>query len=259
MVPKYYKQYAEIEDDLWWHRARCSLLDLCLAKTGLPAEACILDVGCGTGATTAHLCKHGSVTGVDSFADAVAIAQSKAPRARIISGDANELPAQFSAGHFDLVTLLHVLYHDWIKDEHKVLGDIHSLLKPGGILLLTEPAFPVLRRRQDRLSMGHRRYRIPRLRRLLAQAGFVDCPVCCYFNSPSFLPALLLALFAKARRRDTSLGEDEPLAEVSIPPKWLNESACCLMRLEALWIRWVGFLPFGVSIVCAARKAAAAD
>ena len=110
---EYYDARAGEYDD-WWlgkglfaDRPRPGWFEEVLRLVGMLAElpaARTLDVACGTGFLTRFL--HGEVVGIDQSAQMIAIAASRAPNARFMTGDALELPfepASFSrvvTGHF---------------------------------------------------------------------------------------------------------------------------------------------------------------
>ena len=92
---------------------------------------------------------------------------------------------------FDVVTVFNVLYHDWVKDEGAVISEVARVLRPGGVFLVTEPAFSVLTREMDAAAMGHRRYRIADFAALIERAG-LRVAQASYFTSFGF--PLLLAM-----------------------------------------------------------------
>src|SRR5690606_33025674 len=71
---------------------------------------------------------------------------------------------------FHLVGLFDVLEHT--PDDLQVLRDLHSLLEPGGVLLLTVPAGKALWSYFDEISHHYRRYEIAELEERLRQTGF---------------------------------------------------------------------------------------
>ena len=102
---------------------------------------------------------------------------------------------------FDLVYSMNVLEH--ICDDDAALRGIHDLVRPGGLLLLYVPAFPVLFSAMDE-RVGHlRRYRAPGLVALVEQAGFV-VEESAYADSLGFLAALV---YRVAGSRDGQLRE----------------------------------------------------
>lgn len=66
-----------------------------------------LDVACGTGYATRWL--PGEITGLDQSARMLAIASERLPAARLVQGDALELP--FADGEFERVTAMHFYGH----------------------------------------------------------------------------------------------------------------------------------------------------
>ncbi len=67
----------------------------------------VLDVACGTGFLTSHL--RGEVTGIDQSARMLEIARRRLTDARLVEGDALELP--FSDASFDRVFSAHFYGH----------------------------------------------------------------------------------------------------------------------------------------------------
>ena len=72
-----------------------------------------------------------------------------------VQTDAALLP--FSDTSFDAVFIFDVLEH--IEGDDAVIEEIRRVLRPGGALLITVPAFMFLFGRQDRMSDHKRRYR----------------------------------------------------------------------------------------------------
>jgi 2-polyprenyl-3-methyl-5-hydroxy-6-metoxy-1,4-benzoquinol methylase len=74
---------------------------------------------------------------------------------------------------FDLVLMLDVLEHT--VDDRATLRDVtSSLLKPGGWLLLSVPAWPALFSHHDEVLGHHRRYSPVHLRALVAEANLIQ-------------------------------------------------------------------------------------
>jgi 2-polyprenyl-3-methyl-5-hydroxy-6-metoxy-1,4-benzoquinol methylase len=69
---------------------------------------------------------------------------------------------------FDMVLLLDVLEH--VADDRDVLtGVVRDLVRPGGVLVASVPAWPWFFTRHDQMLGHHRRYRPERLQQLLRQ------------------------------------------------------------------------------------------
>lgn len=254
MEPQTYAQLSQIEDEHWWFQARRDLIETAIKAMNLPQPAEMLDLGCGTGGTTAMLCRYGQVTGLDRCGLAVQRARLKAPQARIVQADAASVETLFGENAFDLVTMFNVLYHRWVTDDLGLLRRVLRVLRPGGHLLLTEPAFRMLWREHDVMDHAKTRYRLGGLRRCFAEAGIEYCWGR-YFNAASFPICLLLAVrhWLGGRRHP----EATIVTEAAVPPRIINNCMKAYMRLEQAISKAVG-LPLGVSLAMVGRKPCAA-
>jgi cyclopropane fatty-acyl-phospholipid synthase-like methyltransferase len=118
---------AKIEDD-----PRHRLLDDFVSR--LPAEARVLDLGCGAGVpSTTRLAERFEVVGVDISKAQIELARQNVPRATLIHGDFADL--DFSPGSFDGVTAFYSITHVPREQHADLFGRIASWLKPGGCFL----------------------------------------------------------------------------------------------------------------------------
>ncbi|MFH0977159.1 MAG: methyltransferase domain-containing protein [Spirochaetota bacterium] len=107
-------------------------------KLNLKGSESVLDIGCGDGKVTALLCSYlagGSVTGIDSSADMIALAKKnhppeKYPELFFIKMDATRLDFE---NKFDIAFSNAVLH--WIKDQAAVLDGVKKSLKQSGRIL----------------------------------------------------------------------------------------------------------------------------
>jgi SAM-dependent methyltransferase len=253
MKQAHYTQIAQIQDQHWWFRYRGRLIRDYLDKCTFPNPGKALDLGCGTGQYLSLLNKYcREVYGVDVSDHALSIAGEKHPQHRLIKGDINHLQKLFVEGHFDIVTILNVLYHQWIESEQNILRQVYSILKPGGTVLITEPAFRFLTRAHDMAGMGKTRYRINDFDSLLAHIGFVQIQ-CTYFNCISFPLAFILALIHRVNRFRRKERVDF-VSEMKIAGPGLNEIVLGLLNIERSIIKCFGRMPFGVGLLCVARR-----
>ncbi|WP_166241555.1 class I SAM-dependent methyltransferase [Paenibacillus turpanensis] len=105
-----------------------------LKQYPLPANANVLEVGCGTGRTSCYIASQGhSVTGLDIRLDMIAKAKVRAEKEQanveFLQGDACALP--FPADSFDIVMVESVSI---FTDTAKALSEYFRVLRPGGTL-----------------------------------------------------------------------------------------------------------------------------
>ncbi len=188
------------------------------------------------------LSKYGPTLCADSSAAAVELTRRRGVEG-VVQSRLEALP--FAAASFDIVTALDVLEH--VDDDMKALEEILRVTRAGGVLIVTVPAYGFLWSEHDEALHHRRRYIASELRRKLTHAGF-EVERISYYMSLLFLPILTYRLAQNLRTRPM-------LAKTShvIFPEWLNSLLIKLLGFERLLLRWIN-LPFGVSIVCRARK-----
>jgi SAM-dependent methyltransferase len=118
--------------------------DMFIDWLGLTEAHHLLDVACGSGHPTLRIAERTGcqVTGVDVHDQAVASARADATvrgladRSDFIQADGKE-PLPFDDARFDAVTCIDAINH--LPDRARVLSDWRRVLKPGGLLLFTDP------------------------------------------------------------------------------------------------------------------------
>lgn len=98
----------------------------------------VLDVACGPGRSAGHLIRAFGcrITGIDYSLQSVAEARNALPGARLVAGDAEQLP--FGARRFDAVVVECSLC--LFPDKPVATGEIYRILKPGGRVGVTDVA-----------------------------------------------------------------------------------------------------------------------
>jgi SAM-dependent methyltransferase len=244
MEQSVYAVEAEVEAEHWWFRGRRNLFSDEIIRFGVLPTARILDIGTGTGANLRLLRELGfkRVEGVDFSDDAIRFCRDKG-LGEVIKTDVCSLP--FADGSFDLVLMTDVAEH--VEDDRRATAEAARVLRPGGALLITVPAFQALWGRQDDVSHHLRRYRLRQLTDVLASTGLV-VERSYYFNYLLFIPIWL------ARQIIRILGIKLD-SENQVNTGLLNRILYALFLFD---IRTAPYLrpPFGVSALAAARRRA---
>ncbi len=252
MRPEIFKFLAEKQNTYWWNRARRAMGEALLRRYGVPESGCWLDLGCGTGGNLRIADSfHPDISvGVDISDLALELAQSSSPRSSLVRADVS-VGLPFADYSFDVVTIFNVIYHEWIKDDAQALVEVGRVMRPGGFLLITEPAFPILARDWDKAVMGARRYRRGQLVSLCERAG-LRLQFSSYFTSFGF-PILIASKILKRLRG--SQPDSERRDEARHLPRFLNESLFSMATIEARIIRLGLPIPFGITVLVLARRA----
>nr|WP_246256510.1 class I SAM-dependent methyltransferase [Isoptericola halotolerans] len=139
-----------------------------------PEPSRVLEIGCGQGAVGVRLAAAGHrYTGVELDATSAEVASGRLAAAGleggIVHGDAAELAP---GDEFDVVCAFEVLEH--LEDDAGALAQWVRLLRPGGLVLVSTPAWPARFGPMDAAVGHHRRYEPAQMRALLAGAGLTD-------------------------------------------------------------------------------------
>lgn len=251
MQPEFYRQVFSVQTRHWWGRNRRKLsLDL-LKKFGAGAGTRHLDIGCGTGQNLRLLdsLNPARVVGVDLSPIALEFARKACPRCELVRSNLNHaLP--FADQSFDVATIFSVLYHQWINSELAVLTEARRVLRPGGLLLITEPAFPALAREIDIIDMAARRYRLRPFVDLLREAE-LDVVFSNYFTSfgaPIILGMNAIKALGKKPASSTDAADIRPMNPL------LNAAFYAAARVEAELLKAAVRMPFGTTLICVARR-----
>ena len=218
-----------------------SLIDRSL---GLEPEAPILDIGCGTGGNLETLTRRGQAVGMDLSATALQLAHRR-DLPRLLQGSALALP--YASQSFALVTAFDVLYHRWITDDHLALAEIYRVIRPGGWLLITDSALPLLWSSHDEVYYARQRYTLGDIQHKLEEAGF-EVQLCSYRNT------LLLPLFLLVRLALRWLPLSQNLNGQQLPAAWLNQLLIQIGTMETGWLRRGKKFPLGSSLICLSQK-----
>lgn len=150
MDPDYCTTYRRLVREHWWWRARSARIANEVERLARPGERLsILEVGCADGYLFPLLERFGEVQGLEPDGN--------------LSGDTTDarihrrtLENFDTEARFDLILMLDVIEH--VHDDVELLTRARDLLRPGGHLLVTVPAFMRLWTSHDVLNDHRRRY-----------------------------------------------------------------------------------------------------
>jgi SAM-dependent methyltransferase len=227
----------------WWYRGRRRVLRAELDRLPLVPAARLLDAGCGSGRTLDELTRYGRVSGVDLSPEAVAYARRRG-HDDVRVARVEELP--FEDATFDVVTCLDVVEHT--PDDRATLAELRRVTRPGGLLLVTVPAYQALWSWHDEVNLHFRRYDGSSLRSVARTAGW-DVVADTHFNSLLLAPAAAVRL--AQRRRGAHAHSD-----LDLTPSALNGLLELPLRLESRMIAAGVRLPAGLSLLAVLRRPA---
>jgi 2-polyprenyl-6-hydroxyphenyl methylase/3-demethylubiquinone-9 3-methyltransferase len=136
---KYWLQEAPPPDSDPTVGCRQRLLLKCFERFGPKTEtaSAILDAGCGSGEFLKFFVSQGFRTvGLDISLSALERARRRTPESPVAMASLDEALC-FKSSSFDLVWFTEVLEH--LMDTSQALTEIHRILKPEGLLVLTTP------------------------------------------------------------------------------------------------------------------------
>jgi SAM-dependent methyltransferase len=245
MESQAYEQMAESEAHHWWFVARRQIIGDQLHNiipSGRVDAVQILEVGCGTGGNLDMLTQFGHVSALEMDASALAFSKLKAgERVEFRHGSAPD-GISFPPNSFDLICMLDVLEH--IDQDAETLNALRRLLKPGGQILITVPAYQWLWSSHDEFLHHKRRYSRPALNRLMIECGYEPLRMT-YFNT------FLLPLVAIVRLKERLSDAKSPTGH-EVPRKILNDALRRIFSSESKLLAHLD-LPFGVSLLTIAR------
>jgi len=229
------RRQSALEDRHWWFRARAEIVRD-LIPPGDPGRE-LLDVGCGWGGLTRHLTGLGRVRGVEPSE----VAREEAARRglEVLDGSAESLPVPDRS--IDVAVVTDVLEH--LDDDERALREVVRALRPGGVAVITVPAYGWLFSSHDRALSHRRRYGRRQLVARVRAAGLVPERVT-HYNTVLFLPIAAVRLATRNRPPSEDARPTWPPLNALLYRLFASERA--LMRRRPL--------PVGLSLAVVARR-----
>lgn len=226
----------------------------------LSAKGRLLDVGCGTGSLIMQLAHRGyEVHGVDMSEECVRRTSENlrlfVPEDHIDIKKGSAEKIDYPEGHFDIVIAAEVLEH--VEKDDLTVREIHRVIKPGGVCVITVPANPALWDVSDDMAGHKRRYSKRALLSLFTAASF-------QVERVSFLGFPLMRLYHRmvflrwaeyaGKKRGGDLFREGMATRVGLS-RWSSLILGNLFRIDNLF----SALPWGIGILLVARKGGIGD
>ena len=226
----------------WWYAARRKLLREAVSQAlQSKREARILDAG-GTAELAFEQPALFRVVNHHSSMQHLAF-QRMQGATNLVCSAFDELA--FASNGFDVIVAGDIL--QGVADDMAALRELRRVLKDGGLLCLTVPAYSFLWGEDDERRGHYRRYTASELRRKLTTSGF-EVQRASYFVAGAFIPLTLERVVKNIFH--TSIVRDQHYTERS---KFRNAVLVSLLDAERHLMHAIN-LPFGTRVVCWARK-----
>jgi len=256
METRAYEQFLHLEHAHWWFRGRRRVyLGLLEGHLGHDRPARTLDLGCGMGGFMAGLGQLGSgggqVIGSDMDPGSLARCAQRGFEPVVVS---NGYALPFAAESFDLVCLFDALEH--IPDDARAMQEVARVLKPGGRVFLSVPAYQFLYANNDRIAQHQRRYTRKRLAHAIESGGL---QVERNTHSNVFLFPLILPMVLAIKAIEMLLPRRTEREHTNLSlriPRFLHDCLYGVFAAELPFSRRFD-LPWGHSIAAIARRPAA--
>jgi len=244
---------SSVEEEHFWFTQRRDLVRRLLhrflpasTRSRDPSAAPVgIDVGCGSGYTSVWLTEQGIPTYGQDVYRGFGEFQKQGRGLGFLQGDITKIDP---VPEFDFALLLDVIEH--IPDDKGFVDHVGKLLKPGGLLIVTVPAFSWLWSSVDD-SSGHLRRYVKR--DLSAFEGLSGTRFSIEFASYFYGSTLPLYFLSRMAMRLRSGPRDASTSAELTPGPLVNASFKSLLRAEAAVCLATG-VPIGSSLVSVLRK-----
>lgn len=236
-----------LEDDSFWfaHRNAC----ITSALRGHAFDGPLLDVGGGNGAVSKALENAGIPTVLLEPGPEGARNAKLRGLDNVVCSTLER--AGFAAGSFGAAGAFDVIEH--VADDAALLRDIHRVLRPGGVLCVTVPAYAWLWSSEDELAGHHRRYTVGGLRSVLEASGF-DVRFETYVFAPLTLPMFVMRSLPHRLHRRSEAEIEATASKQHVPSPVARRLMDALLAPELSRIRKGRSVPVGTSCLAVAVR-----
>lgn len=239
---EYARQFA-VEATHWWFLARRRFVERVFDTVGLAKgrQLRIADIGAGTGGMEQFLSAYGTVVGIEPSPTGRSLAKERG--VQLQAGTAEQ--TCLDTASVDLLCFFDVLYHKDV-DVGRALEEAYRILKPDGMMVITDCAVPWLYGPNDRAVDGRERFTREYLMHLVT-SGHLQVRYC------SYLYFLLFPVFMLGRLTQKYVLPNREASDVAPVPAWVNTVSSAVCRVEERFLP-IGSLPWGSSLILIARK-----
>lgn len=222
--------------DYWWYKARAEFLEVFFGGL-VKSDSHILDVGSADGPSVSFMEKRLGPAGKKTSMDI----EPEGLKEGDILGSVEAIPIENE--RLDIVSAFDVLEH--VKNEAKALDEIHRVLKPGGYVFISVPAYQWAWSKHDEVLHHYRRYSRARLISAIQEAGFHEVR-----SSYGFFATFPLFVMQRITAKITKNYFGEAPKVSSLQEKML----LTLSRVDLWFFKRAIALPWGSSVLLSARK-----
>lgn len=235
-----YQDMYDLEDQHWWHKAKRALIIESLQKLSYSKKSKLLDIGCGTGRNIQAFNNLMEAHGIDMSFAAIKFCKQRGLTTVTKSSAAK---TSFKEHSFSVITALDIIEH---TDDQAVLKECWRLLKPGGTLIVTVPAYQWAWSKWDEVLHHQRRYTSQSLKAVLTQQGF-KLKKLSYVYSFLLLPVLII-------RKIKSLNSKDKYSSDFALSNQLIDTILGKVAAVERWLLWRVSIPFGTTVFAIALK-----
>jgi len=227
----------------WYHGFRSYLRPVFASVAAGRTTLRVLDCGCGTGHNLRTLGQYGRSFGLDLSEGGLALARDVGRP--LVRADTAIVP--FAADTFDLVTSFDMM--QCIPTDREAVREMARVVKPGGAVVISMAALPILHGDHSEVWREYRRYTRATARALAEQAGLRVERASYMFAS--LVPLMVVTRGVQRLTRPYRGVRDD--TDITIPAAPVNALLTGVLRAEAALARRVE-MPMGSSLLVVATK-----